>query len=137
MRFPPGDRIGAVFTRVLLPAVVLLVLLGVALALALRRPLTRRPNAPPPDNWAGAAGQEFAALSEAERCDLIFAVAALDDAPSEQLLARALDDPSEAVALAAACSLARLGHSATLERYLARCSRERAQRISQTLELLA
>ena len=137
MRFVTGDRIGTLFTRVLLPGVVLLVLLGIALVFALWRPPAKRPSAPSPDNWAGAAGQEFAALSEAERCDLIFAVAALDDAPSEELLARALDDPSEAVALAAACSLARLGRRATLERYLSQCSPERAQRISQTLELLA
>ena len=137
MCFLTGARIGTLFTRVLFPGVVLLVLLGIALAFALRRHRANPPSSAPPDNWARAAGQEFAALSEAERCDLIFAVAALDDAPSEQLLARALDDPSEVVALAAACSLARLGRSATLERYLAHCSRERAQRISQTLEVLA
>ncbi len=107
------------------------------LAIALRASRAKRPSFVRAENWARDAGEEFAALSEAERCDLIFAVAALGDAGSEQLLERALDDPSEAVALAAACSLARLGRSATLERYLAQCSGERARRISQTLELLA
>ncbi len=120
----------------LLAALALLLLLGVVLAIALRA----QPKAPPlqpPSSWAQGAGDEFAGLSEADRCDLIFAVAALEDERSHELLERALDDPSETVALAAARGLTRHGGASTLERYLAQRPGERARRIAQTLELLA
>ena len=87
-------------------------------------------------SWAQAAGDEFAALSDAERCDLIFALAALDDEDSRRLLVRALDDPSEAVALAAARGLARHGVSEPLERYLLECSNERARTLRLLVEIL-
>jgi HEAT repeat protein len=79
---------------------------------------------------------EFSTLSEAERCDLVFAVAALDDQASREILERALDDPSETVALAAACTLNRLGRGSTVESYLASRPGERARRIRETVELL-
>lgn len=85
-------------------------------------------------DWAAAAGAEFAHLSEADRCDLVFAVAALGDPRSQRLLADALDDPSEVVALAAARAMAKRGRSAELERYLAQPG-ERSRRIAATLSL--
>ena len=87
-------------------------------------------------DWAAAAGAEFAHLSDADRCDLVFAVAALDDALSRRLLEEALDDPSETVALAAARAMANRGRSAELERYLARPG-ERTRRIAAALELFS
>jgi hypothetical protein len=112
------------------------VLLCIALVIAPRVLRARRPTLQPVASWTRAAGEEFAALSEAARCDLIFAVAALEEEGSQQLLVRALDDPSEAVALAAARGLARNGRTVTLERYLAARPGERARRIARTLELL-
>ncbi|HVR47711.1 MAG TPA: hypothetical protein VMT95_13860 [Candidatus Binatia bacterium] len=85
-------------------------------------------------DWAAAAGAEFAHLSDADRCDLAFAVAALDDARSQRLLAEALDDPSETVALAAARAMTNRGRSSELERYLARPG-ERSRRIAAALSL--
>jgi HEAT repeat protein len=79
---------------------------------------------------------QFDNLSEAQRCDFIFALAALDDASSVRLLEHALDDPCEPVALAAAHALAGAGKTAILQRFLDRPG-PRAQRIAQSLELLA
>lgn len=121
----------------LFAALALLVLLCVVLTIALRAGRARRPALQPAKSWAQDAGDEFVGLSEAERCDLIFAVAALEDERSQRLLESALDDPSEAVALAAARGLARHGASSTVERYLAARPGDRARRISQTLEFLA
>lgn len=87
--------------------------------------------------WTDAAGDEFSGLSEPARCDLIFAVAALDDERSQRLLEHALDDPSEAVSIAAAHALHSRGHSEFVQRYLADRPGERADRIAQTLALLA
>jgi hypothetical protein len=87
-------------------------------------------------DWTNEAGDEFAGLSESARCDLVFAVAALDDERSRQLLEHALNDPAEAVALAAAHALAGNGRRATVERYLADHPGLRADRIVQTLLLL-
>ncbi len=87
-------------------------------------------------DWTHEAGQEFAGLSECARCDLIFAVAALDDDRSMRLLEFALQDPSEAVALAAAHVLAGSGRAANVERFLAQHPGERAERIVSTLSLL-
>ncbi len=87
-------------------------------------------------DWTTQAGTEFAGLSESARCDLIFAVAALDDDRSAQLLVHALDDPSDAVALAAAHALARRGSTQTVTDYAQQHPGDRAQRILQTLALL-
>lgn len=120
----------------------LLVLLGAAIVsaailLARRRPSRIGSRIEPLGDargWTQAAGEEFAHLSDADRCDLVFALAALEDPRSEQLLENALDDPSEAVALAAARAMASRGRSAELERYLA-LPGERSRRIAATLEL--
>lgn len=116
----------------------LLVVLAIALAIVLRRRPAVAVYALPPaaENWLAPVGEDFTALSEAERCDLIFAVAALEDDKSEALLARALGDPSEGVALAAAHALARRGGLETLERHLARCASERAQSLRLLVEVL-
>jgi hypothetical protein len=87
-------------------------------------------------DWTSEAGAEFAGLSESARCDLIFAVADLQDERSHRLLAHALDDPSDAVALAAAHVLARRGDSQTLDEYARRHPGERSERLARTLELL-
>jgi hypothetical protein len=89
-----------------------------------------------PTGWTNAAGAEFGELSESARCDLIFAVAALDDGPSQLLLEHALGDPSEAVATAAAHALATHGRTEVVERFLAGHPGERADRIAATLALL-
>jgi hypothetical protein len=118
-------------------AVSLIVLLAIALAIVLRRrraPIYALPAAPA--SWPAPVGEEFTALSEAERCDLIFAVAALEDDNAETLLARALQDPSEGVALAAAHALTRRGGLETLERHLTHCASERARSLRLLVEIL-
>ena len=86
--------------------------------------------------WTHDAGDEFGGLSEAARCDMIFAVAALDDERSQQLLEHALDDPAEAVSLAAAHVLAGRGHGTLVQSWLASHPGLRADRIAQALALL-
>jgi hypothetical protein len=80
---------------------------------------------------------EFGNLSNSERCDFIFAIAALDDPSSTRLLERALDDPCEAVALAAAHALTTAGSTTWLERFFAEHPGGRTDRITASLELLA
>lgn len=87
--------------------------------------------------WTKAAGEEFAGLSESARCDLIFAVNDLRDERSGRLLVHALDDPSDAVALAAAHALSARGERASVEAYAQQHPGERAQRILDTLTLLS
>ncbi|HEY1654638.1 MAG TPA: HEAT repeat domain-containing protein [Candidatus Tumulicola sp.] len=113
------------------------VAVGAAVALFLVRG-TRRPvaAAPDPAGWTDAAGDEFAGLTEPARCELIFAIAALDDRRSLPVLERALADPSETVALAAAHALAARGDAAIVESYFAAHPGERATRIAGTLALL-
>ncbi len=86
--------------------------------------------------WTSEAGDEFSGLSEAARCDLIFAVGSFDDERSSRLLEHALDDPSEAVATAAAHALASSGRIDTVDRYLAAHAGERADRIADVIALL-
>lgn len=90
----------------------------------------------PPQTWAGAAGEEFSDLDESGRCDMIFALAALEDPESSSLLEKALDDPSETVALAAAHALASRGDAGCIAQYFADHPGQRAQRLAQTLALL-
>jgi hypothetical protein len=106
-------------------------LAATAIALWVRRRLGRRAA------WTSAAGAEFARISEAARCDLVFAVASLDDERSLRMLEGALDDPSETVALAAAHALNGRECGALVAHYLAAHRGERARRIAATLELLA
>lgn len=122
--------------------------IGVAVGVyALRAPRATVSETPPPQpsppepwsataDWTTQAGEEFAGLSESARCDLIFAVCDLSDERSEQMLRHALEDPSDAVALAAAHVLARRGCSAAVNEYAQRHPGERAERIVQTLALL-
>lgn len=97
---------------------------------------------PPPEpfrpnlSWTTEAGEEFSGLTESARCDLIFAVTDLQDERSAQLLVHALDDPSDAVALAAAHALARRGKTESVSEYAELHPGERADRIVATLALL-
>lgn len=108
------------------------------------RAVPAQPSAPAPPleswqpttAWTREAGEEFAGLSEAARCDLIFAVADLHDERSRQLLVHALDDPSDAVALAAAHALVRRGESYAVDEYAGHHPGERSERLARTLELL-
>ena len=99
-------------------------------------PAAPRPPLAVETGWTHAAGDEFAGLSESARCDMIFAVAALDDDASHQLLEHALADPAEPVAIAAAHALATHGHTDAVERFLAANPGGRADRIAATLALL-
>ena len=87
-------------------------------------------------DWTAQAGAEFSGLAESARCDLVFAVADLNDERSQQMLLHALDDPSDAVALAAAHALAQRGSGDAVHEYVESHPGERAQRIAQTLALL-
>lgn len=82
-------------------------------------------------------GDEFADLTEAERCDYVFALSALDDPANVDLLRRAVDDPSDVVAIAAARSLVLSGRRDEVDALLARRGDERSARIASALELLA
>jgi HEAT repeat protein len=118
------------------------VILGVYAMLAPRKTATDDEPAPVLEpwtastDWTSEAGAEFAGLSESARCDLIFAVADLDDERSLRLLTHALDDPSDAVALAAAHALMRRGDAQVVEAYADRHPGERSGRLARTLELL-
>jgi len=87
-------------------------------------------------DWTKEAGDEFAGLSESARCDLIFAVSTLEDDRSQRLLEHALNDPAEAVALAAAHGLESSGKGDIVEAFLNEYPGERADRIAATLALL-
>ncbi len=125
--------------------VVAVILVGIAIAAyayfaprAKERAYTKREGEPlqVTTAWTHEAGDEFAGLSESARCDMIFAVAALEDERSQQLLEHALSDPSEAVSLAAAHALTGSGRRAMVERFLNAHPGARADRIAQTLSLL-
>lgn len=91
---------------------------------------------PSPGDWTAQAGEEFAGLTESARCDLIFAVAHLDDERSHHLLVHAMDDPSDAVATAAAHALAQRGAAREVQHYAEQHPGERAERILETVALL-
>lgn len=102
------------------------------LLLSRRRPVATASQA---QTWTGAAGDEFSDLDESGRCDMIFALAALEDPQSLTLLEKALDDPSETVALAAAHALASRGGAPRIAQYFAAHPGQRAERLAQTLAL--
>jgi HEAT repeat protein len=118
------------------------VILGIYALIAPRAAAPQAPPVPPVEpwsattDWTSEAGAEFAGLAESARCDLIFAVADLHDERSQRLLVHALDDPSDAVALAAAHALVRRGAGETIETYAQRHPGERSERLARTLELL-
>jgi hypothetical protein len=127
-------------------AIVLLVVLVVGIAIgayaifAPRRAAPPEPPKPVPmqatTDWTSEAGEEFAGLSESMRCDLVFAVSALEDERSQRLLEHALGDPADAVGIAAAHALTTSGRRAVVERFLVEHPGPRADRIAQTLSLL-
>lgn len=129
-------------------ALLIVLVAGVAIgAYALLAPRAHTPQpvpaAPPPQEplapgtgWTEEAGTEFAGLSEAARCDLIFAVGDLEDERSHRLLLHALDDPSDAVSLAAAHALVRRGSGDAVDAYAHAHPGERAERIVTTLALM-
>ena len=131
--------------NVVVVGLVLVLLAGIALGIYAWRAPRREPAAAVKPaapqlhmttDWTHEAGDEFAGLSEPARCDLVFAVATLDDERSRRLLEHALSDPAEAVALAAAHALASSGRSDVVEAFLARHPGPRADRLSDTLALL-
>jgi len=131
----------SVVIAVLVVVLVIGIAIGVYAAIAPRREAAqRRAREGPPlqatTDWTNEAGSEFSGLSESARCDLVFAVAALEDERSQALLEHALDDPAEPVALAAAHVLAGSGRRTLVERYLAGHPGLRADRIAQALALL-
>lgn len=81
-------------------------------------------------------GDRFAKLSDEQRVDFVFAIAALEESSSTPFLERALEDPCEAVALAAAVSLAKSGRAAQLDRYFGERPGERAERLRLLVEVL-
>jgi hypothetical protein len=89
------------------------------------------------DKSGSSIAATFAGLSEAERCDFIFACQALDDRESLEIIELALDDPCESVAIAAARAMARRGQTADLQRYFSGRSDDRSVRIASAVELLA
>jgi HEAT repeat protein len=97
--------------------------------------LTRafRRGEPPVDDFVAS---QYSKLSAAQRVDFIFALAAVEDPSTVELLQRALDDSDEGVALAAARVLTGGGRSDELERFFATHRGERAARLARTLELL-
>jgi HEAT repeat protein len=117
---------------VVLLAVVAIAVAGTIIAVFATR---RRAGAGP--QAADPTVRAFATLPEAERCDMIFAAEALEDEDSATLLRSALDDPSEAVALAAARALVGRGQAPAVDEYLERHPGDRSRRISQTLALIS
>ena len=98
------------------------------------------PPAPPEferdETWTLQAGEEFAGLTESARCDLVFAAGDLDDERSREMLAHALSDTSDAVALAAAHALERRGEAETIAAFTQAHPGARAQQILDTLALM-
>jgi hypothetical protein len=78
----------------------------------------------------------LAGLSEAERCEVVFAMAALGDDESREHLRAALNDPSETVALAAAHALANSGHITAVNVYAQQNPGPRSQKLLDTIALL-
>jgi hypothetical protein len=121
----------------------LLGLLAVGIALGLYAWLAprRKPGAEAHEesaavDWTAAAGDGFENLSDAARCGMVFAMAELDDDRSRGLLEAALDDRSDAVALAAAHALATNGRLETVRAYAAAHPGPRGQHLLETISLL-
>jgi hypothetical protein len=118
-------------------AVVVAVVVAIALvAVILARRSSRRVQPVERTSWTGRAGEGFEGLSEAARCDMIFAIGELSGADRTAMLQEALDDPSEAVALAAANALTVRGEDAVVQTYFATRPGARSERIARDLSLL-
>ncbi len=119
-------------------AIAVVALAVAAIAVAVLRVRRRRVTpATTAADWTDAAGQDFTGLSDSARCDMIFAIAALDGGRGRDVLERALADPSEAVALAAAHALTSRGAAGIVDRYFGAHPSERNARIVATVALLA
>jgi HEAT repeat protein len=130
--------------------IILLALFAVGAAIGLYALLApRKPSAEPVEApqrsvaplsvstaWTAEAGEEFGNLSESARCDLVFAVADLNDERSRGLLVHALDDPSDTVALAAGHALLRSGRADEVKAYVSRHPGPRGEQLMETLALL-
>jgi hypothetical protein len=111
-------------------AVAVAVAVGIYLLAKSRRRARKEPGADP-------TVSEFSALPEPARCEMVFAAASLEDEGSVMLLRFALDDPSEAVTLAAARALVGRGLAQTVDEYLERHPGDRTERIARTLALIS
>jgi hypothetical protein len=109
--------------------VVVVAAIGLAIFAFVRRPAAAVAVALPAD--------DFAQLDEAERCDYVFALSALDDPVNASLLLRAMDDPSDVVAIAAARSLVLAGRRDEVDALLAQRKDARSIQIASALDLLA
>lgn len=87
-------------------------------------------------SWTDSALREFDALGDAARCDFVFAVGALPDERTRRILLHALDDRSEAVALAAAHVLARAGALDDVRRAVAHQDPARREALMQLLSVI-
>ncbi|MEO7201195.1 MAG: hypothetical protein ABI431_01000 [Candidatus Tumulicola sp.] len=119
----------------MIPAVVAVVVAIALVAVILASRSSRRVPVEP-TSWTGQAGEGFEGLSEAARCDMIFAIAELPGADRTAMLREALDDPSEAVVLAAANALTARGEDAVVQTYFAARPGARSERIARDLSLL-
>lgn len=89
----------------------------------------RRPAVATAASQPGAPAQ----LSEAQRVDAVLATGSLESDDATAYLVAALDDPSEAVALAAAHALAGSGRGDALRRHLESRPGERSERLADTI----
>lgn len=120
----------------MIPAVVAVVIAIALVAFILARRSSRPAVSVERTSWTGRAGEGFENLSEAARCDMIFAIAELPGDDRTATLQQALDDPSEAVALAAANALTVRGDGAVVQSHLASRPGARSERIARDLSLL-
>lgn len=133
----------------MMPAVLLVLvvgLLGAGLILFARFAPRRLPAGKTPisaeraalrvsDAWDEDAAETFDALSEAQRCEMLFGVAVLDDGRARALLAHALADDSDAVALAAARGLAAAGRLDDVRTFAQSHPGARSERLLSALTL--
>jgi hypothetical protein len=119
-----------------IPAAVAIVVAIALIAVILARRSNRRVEPLPRTSWTGQAGEGFDGLSEGARCDMIFAIAELPGDDRTAMLREALDDPSEAVVLAAANALTARGEGAVVRTYFAARPGARSERIARDLSLL-
>jgi hypothetical protein len=133
-----------VSAAILTTAVLLALIAGIALFAYLffsrRRSRIELAHSGPPVTraveWTRQAGDDLGELNEPARCDLVFAIAELDDDRSRALLIDALADPSSTVSLAAAHALARKGHGSDVQLYASKANGERSKELLELLSLI-
>lgn len=89
-----------------------------------------------PEAAIAAPEAEFDSLGDSARCDFIFGISVLEDERTRSLLFHALDDRSEAVALAAAHVLARSGNIDEVRRHVATQDPSRRDALMQLLSVM-